>query len=574
MRTASGAFLALALVAPLTTAGLAGAQTPASDFRTYAVIAESQIKLGSGGLILGGNAAATNAGGILMVGRGASCPVTADAVGDHAKLMNGANVGRLFSNEAILKDGSTINTGGPFAVTLPITFANLPPVPSVSPGSQAVAVGAGETVFLGPGFYGTITVAENGKLVLRGLSAGSGVGRYHAVSVKVGSHASLLADNPVVLNVQGRFGAGGGATVAPSSNQLLAPGDFQINVAGPAAKLAGAAKMKAYLRVPTGKIGVGPGAELEGRAIAGRVSVGKHAQVVRGGVCGDGALAIGEQCDVSAANGDAACPGKCIRGDAQGLGNIENGQPGQCRCSCTTDAECSDGDKCDGIEKCQNHICVPGDPPNCDDNNPCTIDCDTVQGCLNPGTPRPDGAGCSDNNLCTAGDSCQSGQCVSGPPRNCDDKNSCTTDTCDPALGCKHTPLPTGAACEDGNLCTVGDACIRGVCVGGPPRDCSDTNPCTASACVRDKGCVTANVQDGAPCPTSTNPCSARDVCVKGACTSGVATLCSDGNACTADGCNVVGPPGQQSGVCTHGTLPDFTSCGPNGLVCFHGVCQ
>src|SRR5262245_22300031 len=87
MRTASGAFLALALVAPLTTAGLAGAQTPASDFRTYVVIAESQIKLGSGGLILGGNAAVTNAGGILMVGRGASCPVTADAVGDHAKLM-------------------------------------------------------------------------------------------------------------------------------------------------------------------------------------------------------------------------------------------------------------------------------------------------------------------------------------------------------------------------------------------------------------------------------------------------------------------------------------------------------
>src|SRR5262249_446289 len=60
MRTAHGALAALALIAPLATPGPGLAQTPSTDFRTYAVIAGSQIKLGSGALVLGGNAAATD----------------------------------------------------------------------------------------------------------------------------------------------------------------------------------------------------------------------------------------------------------------------------------------------------------------------------------------------------------------------------------------------------------------------------------------------------------------------------------------------------------------------------------
>jgi hypothetical protein len=71
-------------------------------------------------------------------------------------------------------------------------------------------------VVLGPGLYGTITVGVNATLVLRGLSPGSGVGRYGVAAVKIGTHASLFADNPVVLNVQGRFSVGGNSAVAPS----------------------------------------------------------------------------------------------------------------------------------------------------------------------------------------------------------------------------------------------------------------------------------------------------------------------------------------------------------------------
>jgi hypothetical protein len=101
---------------PLATARLAPAQTPSTDFRTYAVIAGSQIKLGSGAMVLGGNAAATDADGVLMVGKGASCPVLGDAVGDRAKLLTGANVGRLFSNDPIL-----LQWGLPVALTVRYT---------------------------------------------------------------------------------------------------------------------------------------------------------------------------------------------------------------------------------------------------------------------------------------------------------------------------------------------------------------------------------------------------------------------------------------------------------------------
>src|SRR5436309_3300661 len=40
----------------------------------------------------------------------------------------------------------------------------------------------------------------------------------------------------------------------------------------------------------------------------------------------------------------------------------------------------------------------------------------------------------------------------------CDDGNSCTTDTCDTSIGaCRHTT--TGATCNDGNVCTANDTC-------------------------------------------------------------------------------------------------------------------
>ena len=77
-----------------------------------------------------------------------------------------------------------------------------------------------------------------------------------------------------------------------------------------------------------------------------------------------------------------------------------------------------------------------------------------------------DGTACSgQGDLCVEGaGTCQLGQCV-GKAKDCDDKNPCTDDTCDPKGGCAHTP--NSAACDDGNKCTSGDACVDGNCVGG-----------------------------------------------------------------------------------------------------------
>ncbi|NUN15706.1 MAG: hypothetical protein HUU55_18935 [Myxococcales bacterium] len=50
----------------------------------------------------------------------------------------------------------------------------------------------------------------------------------------------------------------------------------------------------------------------------------------------------------------------------------------------------------------------------------------------------PDGSPCDDGNRCTVGDSCTAGSCSGGTSLNCDDSEPCTTDTCDPKLGCQH----------------------------------------------------------------------------------------------------------------------------------------
>ncbi len=77
-----------------------------------------------------------------------------------------------------------------------------------------------------------------------------------------------------------------------------------------------------------------------------------------------------------------------------------------------------------------------------------------------------DGTVCSGaGDLCVEGKgTCFAGQCK-GTPKNCDDQNVCTDDTCDPKAGCSHAP--NTAACDDGNKCTSADSCADGACVGG-----------------------------------------------------------------------------------------------------------
>jgi RHS repeat-associated protein len=71
-----------------------------------------------------------------------------------------------------------------------------------------------------------------------------------------------------------------------------------------------------------------------------------------------------------------------------------------------------------------------------------------------------------------------------------DDANSCTTDTCE-VIAIRHTNLPTGAACNDGNGCTAADTCnASAMCQPGPPVATNDNDNCTVDSCDAATGVV------------------------------------------------------------------------------------
>ncbi len=212
-----------------------------------------------------------------------------------------------------------------------------------------------------------------------------------------------------------------------------------------------------------------------------------------------------------------------------------------------------------------------------DDGNPCTADsCNPTNG--NPVNTPSSGAACNDNNGCTLGDQCDVGVCK-GTPKNVNDANECTTDSCDPATGnVSHTPLPNckpcsvNADCNDNNPCTT-DSCQAGKCAYvnvASGTSCDDNNPCTESDQCNGSGqCVgtpkVCNIPPNA-CFTSSGTCNQAD----GLCTYPLAangTPCSDSNACTLnDAC--------QAGTCVPGA-PKSCNSPPNDQ-CYNspGTCN
>jgi hypothetical protein len=113
-------------------------------------------------------------------------------------------------------------------------------------------------------------------------------------------------------------------------------------------------------------------------------------------------------------------------------------------CGCTTTADCADiedGDLCNGTYVCKNDACIinpstvvtcPGYAMDCKEwsCNPATGVCEQKNAAA--------GKECGD--ACLLGGGCDAGgQCV-GAALDCDDGNDCTTDSCDPLLGCLNEP--------------------------------------------------------------------------------------------------------------------------------------
>ena len=206
-------------------------------------------------------------------------------------------------------------------------------------------------------------------------------------------------------------------------------------------------------------------------------------------------------------------------------------------------------------ETCDNSI---GTPQSCDgcsafcrlevcnDTNVCTTDsCDPRLGCNY--VPVTNGTSCSDGRVCNGVESCSQGACIASNVPNCADANPCTLDQCVEPTGCTHPPA-TGSACTDNNACTVGDVCnASGTCSAGSPRVCNDGLDCTTDTCNTATGCV-FTPRTGT-CTDDGNPCTS-DTCSGTTCTHPAranGSSCSDGLFCTVgEAC--------QSGVCTGGT--------------------
>ncbi len=222
---------------------------------------------------------------------------------------------------------------------------------------------------------------------------------------------------------------------------------------------------------------------------------------------------------------------------------------------------CDDGDACTKGDACKAGKCET-EAVSCDDKNPCTVDtCDKAKGCV---STADDNLGCDDGDVCTTSDACKAGVCGGKAVVDCEDNNPCTDDVCNPAdKTCKHTN--NIIACDDGSLCTTGDACADGKCVGGTPIDCDDKNGCTADSCDAASGTCT-NENSTLPCDDG-EVCTDKDTCADGKCV-GTAKDCNDDNSCTDDSCNA------KDGKCAHVNLADATACDDGSLCTSADACK
>ena len=238
------------------------------------------------------------------------------------------------------------------------------------------------------------------------------------------------------------------------------------------------------------------------------------------------------------------------------------GAAGYC---CSNDADCDDGDACNGVESCDlsSGTCVPGTAVDCTDQNPCTDDlCDPATGaCSNPEAAA--GTVCDDGNACTTGDTCSDGVCV-GAALSCDDGNPCTDDSCDPATGCVSTP--NTAPCDDRNACTTADTCSGGHCGGGPAPNCDDGNACTDDVCNAATGCV--NSPYAARCDDG-NACTRTDTCQAGTCTGTNPVTCP-----AQDQCHDAGTCDPTTGTCSNPAKPNGTACDDGSACTRSDTCQ
>lgn len=252
---------------------------------------------------------------------------------------------------------------------------------------------------------------------------------------------------------------------------------------------------------------------------------------------------------VSPAEGE----GEGGEGEGQGEGEGEGEGP---VCACAVNADCDDGNFCNGAETC-NCSCSPGTPPDCADEFECTEDRCANNTCVNV----PAHARCGEGKICRPAE----GGCVAPPP--CRDNADCVTDdpcqvgACDAATrACAFTPFDGD---EDGHAPRVcgGDDCddSKGRVRPGHPEECNgrDDN-CDG---VVDEGINFATTEH---CGSCDNHCPETTICQNSQC------VCREGEELCGGGCVLLTSPehcGRCGNQCHEGATCENGECRcPNGL--------
>lgn len=181
--------------------------------------------------------------------------------------------------------------------------------------------------------------------------------------------------------------------------------------------------------------------------------------------------------------------------------------------------------------------------------------CDPAMGCVTPPACSGD-AECDNGNFCDGTETCDPAVgCRSGMAPDCDDGVACTADSCDPAMGaggaCVHIPAD---ADRDGHAamgCLGGDDCNDGAFAvhpgatetcDGTDEDCSgapDDGP--GMECVLGSGSASCTTMCGTPGSHGCNASCGYSTCVASAEVCG--NSCDDdGNGLADDGCTVPPP--------------------------------
>lgn len=232
---------------------------------------------------------------------------------------------------------------------------------------------------------------------------------------------------------------------------------------------------------------------------------------------------------------------------------------------CVTDADCDDGQFCNGQETCSEQgRCVQGEAP-CEASEDCNEDADRCE------VPCAEDTNCSDGNPCTV-DTCVEGICTHETTEPCQPLPCIDDTTCDNGLYCdgQETCSAIGfcesgeAPCLEGDycneeldrceaLCVVADCPDDGqFCTGDPvcvDNECGFSgNPCAPGKRCDEQGDACVDCLSDTDCPAG-EECE-NGQCVPVPCTTDLA--CGDGEVCDRDTGNcVLAEPGGTRGLPT-----------------------